>query len=59
MRPVRMGRDAPFVSWIQGQILALEDEQVVKGNGHPFAQLVLQGWNHRASRKKADQRYSG
>lgn len=35
------------------------DDQVVKGNGHPNAQLVLQGWNHCASRKKADQRYSG
>lgn len=35
------------------------DDQVVKGNRHPNAQLVLQGWNHGASRKKVNQPYSG
>ncbi len=35
------------------------DDQVVKTNGHPNAQLVLKGWNHCATRKKAEQFYQG
>jgi ectoine hydroxylase-related dioxygenase (phytanoyl-CoA dioxygenase family) len=35
------------------------DDHVVKTNGHPNAQLVLRGWNHCATRKKAEQFYKG